>query len=77
MKIAYGPPGAVGVKQLQYVGDDADYTSTNVTELAKPAAKVAAGVYVYALITGNRSLRLASLGVTAASLFVLLTSKPK
>lgn len=77
MKIAYGPPGAVGVKQLQYVGDDADYTSMNVAELAKPAAKVAAGVWIYAFITGNRSLKVVSMGVTAASLFVLLTSKTK
>lgn len=77
MKIDYGPPGASGVKSLQYVGDDADYRSMNVEELAKPVGKVAFGVWVYAWVTGNRSLKTVALGVSVASLFVQLTAKKK
>jgi hypothetical protein len=60
MKIAYGPPGAVGVKSLQYVGnvgDDADYTSSGIMNLAAPVAVLAAGVAAYAWSTKNKKLR--------------------
>jgi hypothetical protein len=77
MKIDYGPPGEAGVKSLQYVGDSADYTSMNIAEFAKPVGKVAVGVWLYAFITGNRSLKLVSLGVAAGSLFVQVTAPKK
>lgn len=77
MKIDYGPPGATGVKQLQYVGDDADYTSTGLQELAKPAGKIALGVWGYAWITKNQSLKTMALGVAVASWLVQLSGSPK
>ncbi len=77
MKIEHGPPAFRGVKSLQYVGDDADFTQKSVAEIAKPAATLGAGVYVYAWIVGNRSLKLVSLGVTLASLFIHVSTKVK
>lgn len=77
MKIDYGPPGAVGVKQLQYVGDDADYVSIGLYQLAKPASAIALGVWGFAWVTGNRSLKRMALGVSVAAFFVQTLMKPK
>lgn len=77
MKIDHGPPGATGVKSLQYVGDDADYKSTTLGQIAKPVGNVALGVWAYAWITGNRSLKLMALGVSVGSWLIQLEGKTK
>lgn len=74
MKIDYGPPGAVGVKSLQYVGDDADYTSTGLRQLAKPAGAIALGVWGFALVTGNKPLKKIALGVSVAAFLIQMVT---
>jgi len=77
MKIDHGPPGATGVKSLQYVGDDADYSVTTLGQIAKPAGKLAVAVWAYAWITGNRSLKLVATGVGIGALLIQLQEKTK
>jgi len=81
MKIAYGPPGAVGVKSLQYVsGDDgigdADYVSANLHRIAKPVGTVALGAWVYAWFTKDESLKKQAFAVSLAAFVVQAVSKP-
>lgn len=77
MEIAYGPPGATGVKQLAYVGDDADYTSTGLYGVARPASFVAAGVWVFAALTGAKTLKKQALAVSVAAFVVSVVTKPR
>jgi len=77
MNIAHGPPAFSGVKSLQYVGDDADYTVTTLGQIAKPAGTIALGVWGYAWVTGNRSLKLVATGVGVAAFLIALQGKMK
>lgn len=78
MRISYGPPGATGVKSLQYVsgvGDDADFVTTNLHLVAKPVGVLALGTWAYALATRNAKLRKRALAVSIGAFVVqLLTS---
>ena len=78
MKIEYGPPGAVGVKQFQYRSDDdsADYISSGVHQIAKPLGAIALGTWAYAWITGREALRRRALGVSIAAFIVQLVTRP-
>jgi len=75
VKIAYGPPGAVGVKSLQYVGDDADYTSTGLRSVAKPVGAIALAVAAYAWKTGDKKLQKQALAVAAGALILKWSSR--
>lgn len=75
MKIAYGPPAVAGVKHLQYIGDDADYVSTAISQYAKPAAAIAAGVWGYAFVTKNPQLKKQALAVGLGAFIVQMLSK--
>jgi hypothetical protein len=70
VKIDYGPPAMMGVKHLQYVGDDADYTSTGLQSLAKPVGLGALGVWGFAAVTGNQGLKKLALGVSVGAFLV-------
>lgn len=79
MKISYGPPGAVGVKALQYVGevgDDADYVSLGLHSIAKPVGALALGAWAYAWVTKKPQLKKMALGVSIAAFIVQLATKP-
>jgi hypothetical protein len=76
MKIAYGPPGETGVKQLQYVGDDADYLATGIGALARPIGLIALGVLIYARTAKKKKLEKPALGVALGALVVELVAKP-
>lgn len=81
MRIDYGPPGAMGVKQLAYVSgdgmrDDADYVSLGLHRIAKPVGAIAAGAWGFAWITGRPVLRRGALGVALAAVLVQWLTKP-
>jgi hypothetical protein len=79
MRIDYGPPGALGVKQLAYVGDlgdDADYKATGLHALAKPVAMAALGTVAFAWVTGKPTLRKSALGVWLGATLVRWLTKP-
>ena len=79
MKIEYGPPGESGVKSLQYVsgpGDDADYVSAGIHQIAKPAGALALGTWAFAWATGRDKLKRTALGVSVASWLVYLFTRP-
>ena len=82
MKIAHGPPGSVGVKSLQYVGDvdgigdDADYVTLGLHQLAKPVGSVALGVWVYGFATKNTKLKKQALAVSLAAFVIGMVAKP-
>ena len=76
MKIAYGPPGLTGVKQLQYVGaDDADYVSSGLHALVQPLGYLALGVAIYGGFAGNKRLQVHGGAVAAAAFLVDMLSK--
>ena len=77
MKIAYGPPGAVGVKHLQYLSgdDDADYVSLGIARIARPVGALALGTWVYAAITKKPELKRRALGVSVAAFIVELITR--
>lgn len=79
MKIAYGPPGAVGVKSLQYVGDSesADYISSGLHRLTKPIGALSLGAWVYALINKNEKLKRQTLAISLAAFVIHIFSKEK
>lgn len=69
MKVEYGPPGAVGVKQLAYMGE----SEGAATGLILPVAAIAFGVLGFAWLTKNKGLQKQS-GVVA--LVALLIGRP-
>jgi hypothetical protein len=77
MKIAYGPPGIAGVKHLQYVGDDgdADFTSTGLSQLARPVALGALGVAVYGGLTRRKKLLRQGGAVAIAAFLIEILSR--
>ena len=77
MKIDYGPGPTVGVKTLQFVGDDADFVSSDIHELAKPTAALSLGVWAYAWITDNQPMKKVALGVSVAAFLVQTLMAPK
>lgn len=79
MEISYGPPGAVGVKSLQYVSgtDDADYVSTNLHLVAKPVGVLALGTLVYAWVAGKPKLKKQALAVSIGAFIVQALVSPK
>lgn len=83
MKIAYGPPGAVGVKSLQYVsggdgiGDDADYVSTNLHLVAKPLGVLALGTWAYAWRTKKPKLKKQAMAVAIGAFVVQVLTRPR
>ena len=80
MKIAYGPPGAVGVKHLAYVGDavgdDADYVTGSLHRVAKPLGIISVGFWAYGAATKNRRLKKQALAVGIGALLVELLTRP-
>lgn len=76
MKLEYGPPGAVGVKHLQYMSaDEPDYMSSGLQRLAKPVGALAAATWVFAWATGHDGLRRGALGVSVGALLVGLITR--
>jgi hypothetical protein len=76
MKLEYGPPGASGVKHLQYLSaDEPDFVAGNLSRVSRPVAALAAGVWVYALITKREKLRRQALGVSIAAFVVGLVTR--
>jgi len=59
MIIEHGPPGARGVTQLAYMGDDYSNSTIagGVQRLSRPIAAVSTGIWGYALVCGDRKLR--------------------
>lgn len=79
MKIEYGPSGSTGVQQLQYVsgaGDDADYVSLGLHQIARPVGALALGTWAYAWATGRQGLKRQALATAVAAFVVSLTTKP-
>lgn len=75
MKISYGPPGAVGVKQLQYVGDVDIPDTTGLKPYVKPAAKFAVGSWVAGWLGDSPMLKRTGLIIGLAALAVQYLSK--
>jgi hypothetical protein len=82
MQIAYGPPGAVGVKSLEYVSgvdgtDDADYVTLGLNRVAKPISAVALGTWIFAWAMGLDSIKRKAFAVSIAAFAVQVFTKPK
>lgn len=85
MKVEYGPPGAAGVKSLQYVsgddydgiGDDADYISLGIHQIAKPVLALGLGTAAYSWVTKRERLKKQALAVSFAAFVVQLITRPR
>lgn len=76
MKLEYGPPGAIGVKHLQYMSaDEPDYLAGNLRQLARPVGTIAMATWAYAWATGREDLRRTAFGVALGSFLVGLLSR--
>jgi hypothetical protein len=79
MIIEQGPPGATGVKSLQYVGDDglgeADYISSGLNQLSKPVVALAAGAFLFGWLMGRSRIVRTSLAVGAGALAIKYFTK--
>jgi hypothetical protein len=76
IQLSYGPPGAVGVKHLQYLSDDADYVSSGIYGIAKWAGIAAAATWGYAEVMGYETLRKRAMATAVASFLVGILTRP-
>ena len=77
LELAYGPPGEMGVKSLQYLSaSEADYTATGLHGLVKPLGAVAVGAWLFGALTGRQELQRGAFAASVALFAVGVLTRP-